>query len=779
MNALKLVFRVLIVIVIALFVIGELVLPNEKMDEPYGELFEVPWLMTREDGSKSVVNIPGNYDLPRNEKVFVETVLPEDIEENWYLCFFSNRQDMEIYVDDELRQEYSTKDSRPYGRSSSAAFVFMKIREGDGGKVLRVSYQTDTAYSGRFRSIYYGEKIGIWGLLLKERGGELVVSVLLFFLGIASVVVSLILRFSYKKPVDLEYLGWGVLLAACWMICDSAFRQLVFSNYSIVNDVAFVMVMLMPYPFLIYMNEIQNRRYNIFYVIVCAMIAVDAVVCVTLQFLNLVDFVDSISVFAAFSGVGVLLLAVTMIADFVRGYIGQYKLVAIGIVGASLAAVTQLVLYFRRTIASSGFLIACGMLFLLVSSSVNTIRDLIRSEKEKQHAIYANESKARFLANMSHEIRTPINAVLGMDEMILQESREPKIKEYAVDIQNAGKSLLALINDILDFSKIESGKMEIVPVEYSLSSLICDCYNMIAMRAKEKHLKLIVENDRSLPDRLYGDEIRVRQVIVNLLTNAVKYTKEGSIVFSVQGKRMEQNCLLLQISVKDTGIGITEENCEKLFDSFQRVDEKKNRNIEGTGLGLAITKQIVELMEGEITVESEYGKGSVFRIQLPQTIKEDCPVGAFSARMDSADRKTEASTDILVAPEGKILVVDDVEMNLKVFKGLLKKTQLQIDTALSGRQALELASQKQYHMIFLDHMMPEMDGIETFRALKQMTAGPNTDTPVIMLTANAIVGVREEYLQEGFADYLSKPVQIGHLQEMIRKYLPSEYLAGE
>lgn len=201
MNVLKLVFRFLIVIVIALFVIGELVLPNEKMDESYGELFEVPWLMTREDGSKSVVNIPGNYDLSRNEKVFVETVLPKDIEENFYLCFFSNRQDMEIYVDDELRQEYSTKDTRPYGRSSSAAFVFMKIREGDGGKVLRVSYQTDTAYSGRFRSIYYGEKIGIWGLLLKDRGGELVVSILLFVLAIASV------REEYLQEGFADYLS--------------------------------------------------------------------------------------------------------------------------------------------------------------------------------------------------------------------------------------------------------------------------------------------------------------------------------------------------------------------------------------------------------------------------------------------------------------------------------------------------------------------------------------------------------------------------------------------
>lgn len=299
---------------------------------------------------------------------------------------------------------------------------------------------------------------------------------------------------------------------------------------------------------------------------------------------------------------------------------------------------------------------------------------------------------------------------------------------------------------------------------------------MVAKRAEEKGLDFILENDTTLPCKLHGDEVRLRQVLVNLLTNAVKYTKEGSIRMSVQGKRLEDNQLLLQISVQDTGIGITKENCEKLFDSFQRVDEKRNRNIEGTGLGLSITKQIVNLMQGSISVDSEYGKGSVFKVKFPQNIVDDSPVGNFSRKMDTLIDEIPQTQETLLAPEAKILVVDDVDMNLKVFCGLLKQTQIQIDTVSSGYKALEMVCTKKYHIIFLDHMMPQMDGLETFKAMKELKDNQNTETPVIMLTANAIVGVREKYVQEGFSDYLSKPVQRMQLQNTIRKYLPKEYI---
>lgn len=673
-NLLKWIFLILVVIIFSLFILGEIVLPKEMQDDSHCEQFDVPWKMLNSDGSTTEIRIPGKYEVPRNDKMIVETVLPKDIKENMYLCFRSNRQDMEIYVDGELRERYSTENSRVFGHSSPGAFVFMKIKGEDGEKTLRVVYKTDTAYSGNIQKIYYGDKMGIWESLFKGRGVEFFLAILMFLLGIFSVVASLAVHFYYHKSVELVYIGCGVTFAACWMISDSVFRQLIFPNVSIVNDLAFAMVMMLPFPFMIYMNEVQKRRYNIAYVIVCTMVALDIIVCITLQLLNIVDFVDSISVFSWFCGGGVLLIFVTIIADCVRGYIRQYKWEAIGVFGAAVAAILQLLLYFARIADSNGMAIASGMIILLVISSINTIRNILNIEKEKQQAIYANEAKAKFLANMSHEIRTPINAVLGMDEMIIEESTEQNIKEYAIDIKKAGKTLLSLINDILDFSKIESGKMEIIPIEYELSSLISDCYNMINMKAKDKGLKFIIKNDTTLPCRLYGDEVRVRQVLVNLLTNAVKYTKEGSIVMSVQGQRMDDGRLSLCISVKDTGIGITEENRAKLFESFQRVDEKRNRNIEGTGLGLAITMQIVKLMQGSINVESEYGKGSVFRVEFPQDIVDDSHVGNLSAYMNSVKREETKNKDMLVAPEGKILVVDDADLNLKVFCGVLRQT---------------------------------------------------------------------------------------------------------
>lgn len=775
-DCLKKIFLILIVSIFSLFILAEIVLPEELQDDSYCVKFDIPWKMVHSNGVISDIRIPGKYKVARNEKLIVEAVLPSDMKENLYLCFRSNRHDMEIYVDGRLRTEYSTKKSRIFGHSSPGALVFMKTKAADSGKTIRVSYKTDTAYSGDLQQIFYGDKMGIWKYMFHERGTEFILALLVLLLGVITIIASILVRIFYHKSLELGYLGCGVTFAACWMISDSVFRQLIFPNVSIVNDMAFVMVMTLPFPFMIYLNEIQKRRYNPAYVIVSAIIALDIITFNALQFMNIMDYTDSIAIFASICGTAVFMMFVTIIMDCVRGYIRQYKWEAIGICGAAVFGIIQLVLYFQRVADSRGVAIAFGMIILLVISSINTIQNILNIEKEKQQAIYANEAKAQFLANMSHEIRTPINAILGLDQMIIEESSEEDIRGYAMDIRNAGKTLLALINDILDFSKIESGKMEIIPTEYDLASMISDCYNMVNKRAKDKGLEFRIENDKDLPSGLYGDEVRVRQVIINLLTNAVKYTKEGSIVMSVRGRTMDDGRLCLCVSVKDTGIGITKEDCAKLFESFQRVDQKKNRNIEGNGLGLAISMQIVKLMNGTIDVESEYGKGSVFRVELPQGIIDDTRLGDLSENINSAKRKEVQEKDMLLAPEGKILVVDDADLNLKVFCGVLSQTKLQIDTAISGKEALDMICEKEYHIIFLDHMMPEMDGIETLHAMKQKKASVNADTPVIMLTANAVAGMRDMYLDEGFTDYLTKPIQLDLLKAIIRKYLPDELI---
>lgn len=384
----------------------------------------------------------------------------------------------------------------------------------------------------------------------------------------------------------------------------------------------------------------------------------------------------------------------------------------------------------------------------------------------------ANKAKSSFLANMSHEIRTPINAVLGMDEMILRETKETNIEKYAMNIRNSGQSLLSIINDILDFSKIESGKMELLPGIYEVSSLLSDCYNMVSMRAKEKDLKIVITNNPALPKTLYGDEFRIRQIITNLLTNAVKYTKHGNVIFDASFEREEDKHIVLRISVKDTGKGISKEDLQLLFNSFQRVNEQHNRNIEGTGLGLAITKQLVELMSGTISVESELGKGSEFVVCIPQVVVSGEPLGNFSSQYQNKSSNSEKYKELFQAPTAEILVVDDVLINLEVIKGLLKQTQVCLDCVTSGEQALERIETKHYDLILLDHMMPGMDGIETFEEIRKMPNGH--DVPVIALTANALVGAAEEYIKLGFSGYLSKPVRSETLESTLLNFLPKE-----
>ncbi|MBR6159998.1 MAG: response regulator [Lachnospiraceae bacterium] len=392
-----------------------------------------------------------------------------------------------------------------------------------------------------------------------------------------------------------------------------------------------------------------------------------------------------------------------------------------------------------------------------------------RLEEQKRMADEANRAKSAFLANMSHEIRTPISAVLGMDEMIIRESREKNIRSYAKDIKTAGRTLLSLINDILDFSKIEEGRMEILPTQYDLSSVINDLRNMILPRAQKKGLKFVLDVERQIPHILYGDEIRIKQVLLNLLTNAVKYTNEGQVSLTVGFSEADSDNIMLSFEIEDTGIGMKEEDMDRLFSPFSRIEEKRNRTIEGTGLGMSIVHQLLELMDSDLDVKSEYGKGSRFGFAIKQKVVNPEPMGDITARFSGED-DGEVYHELFHAPDANILVVDDTEVNLSVICNMLKQTKVHIDTALSGKAALALAKDNHYDIALIDHMMPDMDGIETLHALKRGTCC--TDTVCIVLTANAVSGAREKYLGAGFDDYLSKPVDGRRLEKMMKKYLP-------
>ena len=388
---------------------------------------------------------------------------------------------------------------------------------------------------------------------------------------------------------------------------------------------------------------------------------------------------------------------------------------------------------------------------------------------EKESADSANRAKSDFLAQMSHEIRTPINAVIGMDEMILRETTDPDIRDYARDIKSAGKTLLSLVNGVLDFSKIESGKMEIAPQDYKIEELIDDLVNMIEDRAEKKYLEFHLEIDGNIPRELHGDDIRIEQVITNLLTNAVKYSEQGSVTLKMDCEKIENGECTLYVEVRDTGIGIREEDMEKLFESFRRLDERKNRNIEGTGLGMAIVQGILDMMDSKIEVKSDYGKGSTFSFRLKQGVVDPEPIGEY--RRHREEQVETSDTKVLRVINADVLVVDDNDMNLKVAKGLMKRLNLVPDTVNSGKKAIEMIRTKHYDIILMDHMMPVLDGIETLKILREEKLIDETTT-VIALTANAIAGAKEMYINEGFSDYMSKPIIPKQLENTLVQYLP-------
>lgn len=427
------------------------------------------------------------------------------------------------------------------------------------------------------------------------------------------------------------------------------------------------------------------------------------------------------------------------------------------------------------------FFVVPRIMALLAFTSV--IQYLKKSTQEKtlheQESLHiaeterlSNQAKSQFLAQMSHEIRTPINAVLGMNEMILHKADDDEILEYSHNIKRAGRNLLVLINSILDFSKIEDGKMELLPVNYHTADLIDNIRITVEQRAQEKGLDLNIRSDKDIPGVLFGDDLRITQIIINLMTNAIKYTNKGSVTLDISVKSRTAGKVTLLVQVIDTGIGIREEDLPKLFASFERLEENKNRTIEGTGLGLAISTKLLEMMNSKLEVESTYGDGSNFHFCLEQKIIDETPMGrsAEAANIVKAGNDVTANASY---PNARVLVVDDNEMNLKVIRNLLGLFKITPDAESSGAGAIYRMREKEYDLVFMDHMMPEMDGIETLQRLRDEFLVPD-HTIIIALTANAIVGAKDTYLNAGFDDYLSKPVELEQLASALEKYLPEE-----
>jgi len=755
----------------AVFLIGEAFLPQENgLEESSFRAFDAEWVEVKPDGSEIAFTVPGTCDVAYGEWAKIQTTLPQNQEEIW-VCMHSMQQDMKIYVGEELRKEYSTLDIQPVGKTSTMTYLFFRIDKEDAGKDLSVQFMSDSFYSGYVSDIYAGGLYDIVFHFCKLYLPSLIVAAMLLIIGLVVVTISLVVQMIYKKEVDLVYLGSAVVIAATWIIVESKIRQFILPNSTMAMLMGFLMIAILPYPFLAYMNSIQKHRYQTAYMVVGVCTATNFSSVVLMQLLGIKDFFESMTSSHIVIVMLIVTMTVTIIRDMIKGYVRDYREVAVGFAVLMAAGIVEIGLVYMVSAQINGISLCVGLVILLMSAGLKTIRDTLNIEKEKQSAIAASKSKAQFLANMSHEIRTPMNTVIGMNEMILRENTDAQIEEYAQNIQNASRMMMGLINDILDFSKIEAGKMELVENQYSLAGMLNDVVFGSQVKVKQKNLDFIVEIDRTMPSVLKGDEIRIKQILNNLLSNAIKYTEQGKIVLKADGVH-DENGFTLVLSVKDSGMGIKKEDLQRLFDSFQRLELEKNRYIEGTGLGLNITKQLTDLMNGTITVESEYGKGSCFIVRIPQEIIDTVTIEEQeNTPKKSGDKKAAANEKELHIPDAKILVVDDTNMNLALMKALLKRTGAQLDTAAGGEECFAKTKENKYDLILMDHMMPQPDGVATLHMIREDADNKNLDTPIVVLTANAIAGMKEQYLEEGFADYLSKPVEVKKLDEILEKFL--------
>lgn len=769
---------------------------DEASEVPYGleYFFNEEWRMEAPGGTDTQeIKLPYTGKCRESDVIVFHNTLPIEYAD-MTMRFFSANAQVRVLLDDEVIYQQEAEGTGP----DEEHFIDFPDVTGDRELGIELMVCDPDVEIVLGEVVFTTHDLIVVGLI----GSDLADIVCCLLIGIMSVimfVLALIRRYT-GQPGQGEAI-WGLfgLLAGVYCFIGTGTLS-TFYNIQEAYVMQEYLLLMLPVFLALYFGRKLQTAYPLRFRLLLYGAVLNAGIQIALQIMGL----QHLENMKNFSICAVCAVCLTVIVSMIQtGRKGSRYEIVLTVVSMTVLMTGEIVNVILNTVYVSAYSYMAGQYSMTISGMLMAVMHIFKLSKEyradaekkiriaeeqnrllaqakkeadaaRHEALAANEAKGMFLARMSHEIRTPINAVLGMDEMILRESGEQNIKEYAMDIYTAGQTLLSLINDILDFSKIESGKMEIVPVEYDISSLIHDLVNMTSQRAADKNLRLEVQVAHDIPSRLYGDDVRIRQILTNILTNAVKYTHEGTVWLRAESRGAGETAVL-RFEVEDTGIGIREEDLPKLSAEFERIEEDKNRNIEGTGLGMSITIQLLALLGSQLKVESVYGKGSKFYFELEQKIVDHTPIGDFESKVHQMADNYLYSTSFC-APDADILVVDDNAVNRKVLRNLLKETQVRVTEADGGGTCLRLVQEDHFDLIFLDHMMPGMDGVETLHAIKALPECPCRDTPIVVLTANAVSGAKEQYLSEGFDDFLSKPVVPEKLENMIKKWLPEDLL---
>lgn len=714
--------------------------------------------------------IPGKTD---GDTFVFESKLPDSYPEGSVIAFL-NLSNVDLMIDGETIYSFRRDEVPILGSLAKNSYFIIDLPSEYAGGTVRIVRHDNLMK--RVTDVYVGEKESVVRKL-EEKGGitHFILSLFLLVFSVVTLIGSVVIESIIKRRIPLSTIAVGAMVASTWLVYDSFVFQFVTRTRFIDGIMSYICTLGMTFGFIFYLNEIQKKRYQKLYFVIGLIELLNMIVFGILHFTGIQPFSQSLLSIDIVILIAIVSAFAISIYDIVKKQAQGYRITVIGFLIFMVCCAVEIVLINVVKDRVQGSVIMIGLFVLMGCAIAQQIIDIRRVQHERDLATANANARTQFLANMSHEIRTPINSILGMNEMIIKETTDSQIASYAKIASDAGEILLSLINDILDFSKLDSGKHELVLAPYNPSQLFGNISSIIVERAHAKGLKMDFSIDPRLPRMLYGDSKSLSEIILNLLSNAVKYTEIGGISMKVlcEVKDKETGTFNLTFKISDTGIGIKDEDQDMIFNPFSRTDLKKNQSIQGTGLGLAITKQLVEEMDGCISLTSKYGEGSTFTVIIPQRIPTD---EELKSHVDIKDDRIDTGDDVenFSAPSANVLVVDDTRANIIVVRAFLKRVGILPDLASGGLEAVQKCCENKYDVIFMDHMMPECDGVEAMHMIKEKPESLNADTPIIVLTANAIKGSDAEYRKMGFDDYLSKPVDSASLIKATRAYLPEE-----